>query len=160
MDGSDAALTGIAPVIGLDLTGTWHLADCRLTYANGKVQRPWASSASGYLMYTPDGHMCKSLNYPAADGRIAYISYCGTYDIVDDRVRHFISVSAEIRDVGTVVEQSVNLEHGRLTLSVSPAPAGGPGSVVDYVWHRADTALADAPARPRGFAGKSFNPGS
>lgn len=160
MDGSDAAISGISPVIALDLTGTWHLSDCRLTYANGKVQRPWASSASGYLMYTPDGHMCQSLNYPAADGRIAFISYCGTYDIVANRVRHFISVSADIRDVGTVVEQSVNLEHGRLTLSVSPAPAGGPGSVMDYVWNRADAALPDASSRPRGFAGKSFNPGS
>lgn len=159
MDGSDAALTGIAPVIGLDLTGTWHLADCRLTYANGKVQRPWASSASGYLMYAPDGHMCTSLNYPAANGRIGCISYCGTYDIVENRVRHFISISADIRDVGTVIEQSANLEHGRLTLSVSPAPAGGPGSVMDYVWNRADAALPDAPSRPRGFAGKNFIPG-
>ena len=59
----------------------------------------------------------------------------------------------------TVLEQSVNLEHGRLTRSVSPAPAGGPGSVMDYVWNRADSALPDAPSRPRGFAGKSFIPG-
>jgi len=158
MDGSDAALADVALVIGLDLTGTWHLADCRLTYANGKIQRPWASSASGYLMYAPDGHMCKSLNYSAADGRIACISYCGTYDIVDNRVRHFISVSADIRDVGTVLEQSVNLEHGRLTLSVSPAPAGGPSSVMDYVWNRT-LPLPEDSSRPREVAGKNFIPG-
>ena len=155
MDGSDAALADIAPVIGLDLTGTWHLADCRLTYSNDKIQRPWASSASGYLMYAPDGHMCKSLNYPAADGRIACISYCGTYDIADNRVRHFISVSADIRDVGTVLDQSVNLEHGRLTMSVSPAPAGG---VMDYVWNRT-LPLPEDSSRPREVAGKNFIPG-
>lgn len=138
MDGSDAAIGGIAPVVGLDLTGTWHLADCLLTYANGKVQRPWASSASGYLIYAPNGHMCKSLNYPARDGSIRCISYCGEYRIVEDRVRHAISVSADIRDVGTTLEQTISLENGRLILSVSPAPAGGPGSVMEYVWVRAE----------------------
>ncbi len=157
MDGNDAAIAGIAPVGGLNLAGAWHLADCILTYANGKAQRQWGSSASGYLIYAPDGHMCKSLNYPAADGRIASISYCGTYEIVADRVRHFISVSADIHDIGTVREYAIQMEHGRLTLSLSPAPAGGPGSVIDYIWHRADTAQADGRSTPRAPAGKSFN---
>ncbi|MDA0663257.1 MAG: lipocalin-like domain-containing protein [Proteobacteria bacterium] len=138
MDGSDAAITGLAPVGGLDLTGVWHLADCRLTYASGKIQRPWGNSASGYLIYAPDGHMCQSLNYPAPDGRIACISYCGAYEVLADRVRHYISVSADVNDIGTVREQTIQLEHGRLTLSLSPAPAGGPGSVIDYVWNRAE----------------------
>lgn len=64
MDGSDAISPGIAPVTGLDITGAWHLADCLLTYANGKTQRPWASSASGYLIYSSNGHMCLSLIHP------------------------------------------------------------------------------------------------
>jgi hypothetical protein len=159
MDGSDAALEGIAPVVGLDLTGTWHLADCILTYASGKEQRPWASSASGYLIYAPNGHMCKSLNYPSRDGSIGCISYCGEYQIVGDRVRHAISVSADIRDVGTVLEQTVHLEHGRLTLSVSPAPAGGPGSVIEYVWNRAEAAQHDNLSTPRAQNGNSFKNG-
>jgi hypothetical protein len=90
MDGSDAAIAGLAPVGGLNLTGVWHLADCRLTYASGKVQRPWASSASGYLIYAADGHMCQSLNYPAADGRIACISYCGAYESLIQKFLHNI----------------------------------------------------------------------
>lgn len=149
MDGSDASIQGIAPAVGLDLTGTWHLADCILTYANGKVQRPWAHSASGYLMYAPNGHMCQSLNYPERDGRIGCISYCGEYRVAEDRVRHTISVSADIREVGTTVEHTVSLEHGRLILSVSPAPAGGPGSVIDYIWNRAEPAQPDAISTPR-----------
>tara|TARA_R110002051_G_scaffold237941_1_gene298781 strand:+ start:503 stop:985 length:483 start_codon:yes stop_codon:yes gene_type:complete len=157
MDGSDAALAGIAPVGGLDPAGAWHLADCILTYANGKVQRPWGSSASGYLIYAAGGHMCKSLNYPGADGRIASLSHCGTYEIVADRVRHFISVSADLHEIGTVREYALQIEHGRLTLSLSPAPAGGPGSVIDYIWHRADNAPTDNRSTPRAPAGKSFN---
>ena len=78
-------------------------ADCLLTYANGKTQRPWASSASGYLIYSPNGHMCKSLNYPTPSGQIDCISYCGHYEIFFDRVFHSIAVSANIREVGTVL---------------------------------------------------------
>ena len=138
MDGSDAAMSGLTPVRANDLAGAWHLADCYMVYATGKVQRPWGRSASGYLIYAPEGHMCKSLNYPGMDGNIACISHCGRYEVADDRVRHLISVSADITEIGTVQEHTVAIEHGRLVLSTSPAPAGGPGSVIHYVWNKAE----------------------
>ena len=149
MDGSDAISPGIAPVTGLDITGAWHLADCLLTYADGKTQRPWASSASGYLIYSPNGHMCKSLNYPTRSSQIDCISYCGQYEIVADRVYHSIAVSANIREVGTVLEQTISIENDRLVLSVSPAPAGGPGSTMQYIWNRAAGSEFSIPSTPR-----------
>lgn len=145
MDGSDAALSGLTPVRGLDLSGAWQLADCYMVYASGKVQRPWGSSATGYLIYAPEGHMCKSLNYPKADGGIACISHCGRYEVAGDRVRHLISVSADIDEIGTAEEQTIGLENGRLTLTASPAPAGGPGSVIHYIWNKQEAA---SPAQP------------
>ena len=156
MDGSEAISEGLAPVSGLDLTGTWHLADCRLTYANGKVQRPWASSASGYLIYAPNGHMCKSLNYPDRNGRIECISYCGRYEVVEDRVIHDIAVSADVSLLGSTLEQSVTLENDRLILNQTPAPAGGPGSVLSYIWYRADAQGALDQSTPRGYDGNGF----
>lgn len=138
MDGSDAAMSGLTPVRADILAGAWHLADCYMVYATGKVQRPWGSSASGYLIYAPEGHMCKSLNHPRADGSIACISHCGRYEVSGDRVRHLISVSADISEVGTYQEYTIAIEHGRLVLSTSPAPAGGPGSVIHYVWNKAE----------------------
>tara|TARA_R110002072_G_scaffold19422_26_gene71981 strand:- start:2954 stop:3394 length:441 start_codon:yes stop_codon:yes gene_type:complete len=141
MDGSDAAMSGLTQAPATDLSGAWHLADCYMVYATGKVQRPWGSSASGYLIYTPEGHMCKSLNYPRANGNIACISYCGRYEVAGDRVRHLISVSADINKVGTIVEQTVAMEHGRLVFSASPAPAGGPGSVIYDIWNKAEAAI-------------------
>ena len=145
MDGSDAAISGLRPVQGIDLSGAWHLADCYMVYASGKVQRPWGSSASGYLIYAPEGHMCKSLNYPKADGGIACISHCGRYEVAGDRVRHSISVSADINEVGTTEEQTIAVAHDSLTLSASPAPAGGPGSIIYYIWNKAEAAFP-APA--------------
>jgi hypothetical protein len=145
MDGSDSKIGSQARVQGLDLSGAWHLADCYMVYANGKVQRPWGSSASGCLIYAPEGHMCKSLNYPKADGSIACMSSCGRYEVAGDRVRHLISVSTDINDIGTTEEHDIALEHGRLTLTASPAPAGGPGSIIHYVWHKAEAALPASP---------------
>ena len=146
MDGSETK-SKIAPVAGLNLCGTWHFADLLLTYGNGRVSRPWASSAAGALIYAPDGHMSLSLNYPSRSGRIECRSVCGQYEVVQDKVRHFIIVSADIREIGTVQEHAISLDGGRLTLSVSPAPAGGPGSRLDYVWVRAE---------PRGTGGETF----
>ena len=147
MDGSDATISGLVPVREIDLSGAWHLSDCYLVYANGKVQRPWGRSASGYLIYAPEGHMCKALNYPKPDGSIACIACCGRYEVVGDRVRHLISVSADINDIGTAEEHSIAISHGRLTLTASPAPAGGPGSVIHYEWDRAEAALPASPIR-------------
>lgn len=145
MDGSDAVMSSLAPAQGLVLSGAWHLADCYMVYASGKIQRPWGSSASGYLIYAPEGHMCKTLNYPKPDGGIACISHCGRYEILGDRVRHLISVSADIKEIGTTEEQTIAVSHDRLTLSASPAPAGGPGSVIHYIWNKAEPAFP-APA--------------
>jgi hypothetical protein len=116
-----------------------------MIYASGKVQRPWGSSASGYLIYASEVHMCKSLNYPKADGRIACISRCGRYEVVGDGVRHLISVSADINEVGTTEEQTIALRDDHLTLSSSPAPAGGPGSVIHYIWNKAQAVAPETP---------------
>jgi len=157
MDGSETTTENIAAVPAVELAGTWHLSDCTVTYPNGKVTRPWARSASGCLIYAPDGHVCTSLNYPRLDGRLECRSFCGEYRIVGDRIYHFITVSNDLREIGTVQEQRIALDRDRLTLTAHPAPAGGPGSSVQYIWHRAGSADASDGSTARGFAGKSFN---
>ncbi|MEX2455461.1 MAG: lipocalin-like domain-containing protein [Rhodospirillaceae bacterium] len=162
MDGSEAK-TNIAaaagPVPGIDLNGTWHLADLRLFYAGGKMRRPWASSASGSLIYAPDGHMCLSLNYPTRLGRIDCMSVCGQYQIVGDRMFHFITASADVGEIGTVREHGLTLEQGRMTLSLAPAPSGGPGSHLDYIWNRAAARGAQGSSFVRESTGRGFNRG-
>ena len=58
-----------------------------------------------------------------------------------------------------VLEHTITLENNRLILSVSPAPAGGPGSVQDYIWDRAEPAQPHSSSTHRALAGKSFNSG-
>ena len=73
MDGREAISERLTPISGLNPKGTWHMAGCVLTHANSKFHRPWVSSASSYLAVAPNGHMCKSLNYPGRDGHIECI---------------------------------------------------------------------------------------
>jgi hypothetical protein len=131
MDGSDSISPGIAPVTGLDITGAWHLADCLLTYANGKTQRPWASSASGYLIYSPNGHMCLSLNYPGRTGNIECISYCGQYEIVlravRDRCRPRLSLDCGQREYPRHRHRSGTDRHDRERPSGAQRVAGAGG---------------------------------
>lgn len=129
--------------------GAWHLADCLLTYANGKTQRLWASSTSGYLIYSPNGHIYQSLNYPGRAGNIECISYSGHYEIVADRVFHSIAFSANIPDIDTVLKQTVMVENDRPVPSVSPTPAGGSGSTLQYVWNHAQGQKLPMASSPR-----------
>lgn len=158
MDGSEAK-DKVAAVSGIDLNGTWHLADYRLIYADGRVRRPWANSASGSLIYAPDGHMCLSLNFPTQSGRIDCRSVCGQYQIAENRVLHFITISADIREIGTVHDHAMTIEGRRLTLSLAPAPAGGPGSRVEYAWSRAEPHNTANRSFLRANAGRGFNRG-
>ena len=70
---------------------------------------------------------------------------CGRYEVAGDRVRHLVSVSADINDIGTTEEQTITLTHVRLTLSATPAPAGGPGSIIYSVWDKAEATLPPTP---------------
>ncbi len=51
----------------------WRLAGCVLTYTNSTFQRSWKSSVSGYMIYAPNGDICKSLDYPGRDVRMECI---------------------------------------------------------------------------------------
>lgn len=150
--------TVAAPAMTVDLSGTWHLADCRTIYPGGKTARPWAGCATGCLFYAPDGHMFETLSYPDRSGVIRCTSYCGQYEVVEDRVYHFVKISADIRDVGTVLERTFVYEQDLLTLFLSPAPGGGPGSSMEYCWRRAEIARREKAPRHRVSAGKSFYP--
>lgn len=136
MDGSEA-IDGEVRTDDIDLNGTWHLADCRKIYADGRSRRPWGGSASGFLLYAPDGHVCITLNFPGGDGLVRCNSYCGRYEIVDDRVIHTVSVSADVEQIGTVREATILYTPELLTLTMSPAAGAGPGSSMEYVWRRA-----------------------
>lgn len=137
------------PAPAVDIVGTWHLAGCSMIYANGKTSRPWGGSVSGYLLCAPDGHLSETLSYPGQTGTIRTHTRCGAYEIAGDVLHHHVSASADIDDIGTVRSAQITLESGVLNVSFQPAPGGGAGSKLEFVWRRAAAVGQTGSSTPR-----------
>lgn len=144
-----AAKEAETPAPAFDIVGTWHLAGCSMFYANGKTGRPWGGSVSGYLLCAPDGHLSETLSYPGETGTIRTHTRCGAYEIAGDNLLHHVSASADIGDIGTVRTAKITLESGTLTVAFQPAPGGGAGSRLEFVWRRAAAGAHPGSSTPR-----------
>src|SRR5262245_1289944 len=124
------------------LVGTWKLVSTEEKLRDGKT-RPFpnlGSNASGFLIYTGDGHMCAALMAPSRQNwrdpeyatdaeKIAagsgFVSYCGTYKIDEKNriITHYPEVSFVPNFVGTAQKRPYRLEDERLIFS-DTAPEG------------------------------------
>jgi hypothetical protein len=125
------------------LVGTWRLMSARRRTAAGDVSFPWGTDATGYLIYTADGHVsavvmergrktmsCQHIKSASqaekASAAESYFSYAGRYQITDGRVVHSIDMALFPNWTGLVTERSMDLSDGILRL-------GGPMQLVDGV---------------------------
>ena len=125
------------------LIGTWKLVSTEEKLRDGRT-RPYPDlgpEASGYLIYTSDGHMCAALMKPgrpqwshspdqatdvekvsAASG---YTSYYGKYRVDEKRqiIQHLPEVSLYPNFIGTTQVRPYRLEGNRMTFS-APEESG------------------------------------
>jgi len=144
MDRREALSEGLPPVLGLGLAGTWHLTGCVLNYANCKFQRPWASSVSGNMIYTPNGHMCKSL------------SYSGRHDVVEDRLVHEFAVRADVSLADSALGQNVALKKDLFGPEPNTCTSGRPRFGAVKYMYRNDTHRVLYQSTPRRCDGNVF----
>ena len=136
-----------------ELVGAWRLVSYELRYADGPTVYPLGREPSGYLVYSADGHMCGAMmsgdrprfagdNFQkgSAEDQAAtartYVSYCGPYEVLGEKVVHHVEVSLFPNWVGTAQERDVELAGDRLTLSAPIASRGRQGRV-EVRWRRA-----------------------
>jgi hypothetical protein len=132
--------------------GTWRLISLEARLEDGEVIRA-RRRRSGYLMYGDDGYMSVAF---MADGRPKfsspdirggtpeekvtaindYISYCGRFEVKEDRVVHHIEVSLFPNWVGTSQERSYEFDGDRLTLSTPLMTVGGRRLSNRLVWQK------------------------
>jgi hypothetical protein len=103
--------------------GTWRLVSAETIAATGEVIHPFGDAATGYLIYSEDGHMATVImqanrsNFATADLRAGsleekvaafdtYASYFGKYEVRDHRVIHRIEASLFPNWTGTDQERS------------------------------------------------------
>lgn len=137
----------------VSFVGTWRMLSLETRTADGDIKYPLGRDAIGYLIYTADGYMSASLmrdgrrNHADGDRRggtveeklaaaESYISYCGRYEVGEDRVIHHVEVADIPNLVGTSQERFFKLSHGRLSLSTPPTLFEGKQVTGHLVWER------------------------
>ena len=65
-----------------------------------------------------------------------FFSYCGRYEVQDDKVIHHIEVSVFPNWTGMKQERIYSLEGDRLTLSTPPFLVGGIEQTAHLIWER------------------------
>ena len=119
------------------LVGTWKLVSTEEKLRDGRT-RPFpdlGAQASGYLIYTADGHMCATLMKPgrpnwqsaqesASDAEkisaaSGFTSYCGRYEIDEKNhiIVHYPEVSFYPNFIGTAQKRPYRLESNRMIFS-------------------------------------------
>ena len=117
--------------------GTWQLLSCELRDDDGQVTYPLSKDAVGYIIYTETGYMSVNImttsspikfanknNNFIGDGtteeKIAaagtYFSYCGQYEIQDNKVIHHVKASLFPNEVGTDLERLFEFGDNKLLL--------------------------------------------
>ncbi len=117
--------------------GTWKLVSTQEQLRDGST-RPYpdlGEKASGYLVYTDDGHMCAMLMKPgrpnwsndeehATDaekisGASGFTSYCGRYSIEESSqtMVHYPEMAFRPNFIGTEQKRPYRFEGGRLIFS-------------------------------------------
>lgn len=106
-----------------ELLGTWRLTSSTRVGEDGVSTRPWGDSPIGFITYTDDWmsvHIMSS-DRPSDSEKAAaadtYVSYAGTYAVVDDEIHHHIQASSRPDWVGTTLVRRAALNGGALTLS-------------------------------------------
>ena len=97
------------------LIGTWVLQQFEKRDAAGRWQ-PWPPGAHGLLIYTADGHMSASLNWPPDEDGGFCDAYAGTWTLDGDRVRHHVTNSVRPKRIGKTLERRIALDGNRLTI--------------------------------------------
>lgn len=133
--------------------GTQRLISFEIRKADGQVRYPLGQDAVGYIIYNEDGYVSVAImsanRSKFASGDIfggtteekaaaadTYISYCGRYEIREDRVIHHIEVSFFPNWIGVDQERIFELDGDRLSLGTPPFLVGGIQQTAHMLWQR------------------------
>jgi hypothetical protein len=136
------------------LIGTWRLLSWEnKSVVDGQVSYPLGEGATGYIMYNQDGYMFVAIMSPyrlkfaggdllsgtpeeEAQAEETFLSYCGRYELREDRVIHQIELSSFPNWVGVDQERLMELRGNRLTLSTHPILMQGKQQTGHLIWER------------------------
>jgi hypothetical protein len=137
------------------LVGTWRIASFSvISLETNEVSRPFGENPTGYLQYSPGGHMVVFLSAgempkvspPFSDADRAAMhskifgAYAGTYTVDGNKVTHHIVASYRPDWVGADQVRFVELSGDKLTIKTAPlvGPTTGQQVVSTLTFERAE----------------------
>ncbi len=134
--------------------GTWRLISNETKEASGETSHPFGKDATGCLIYTPDGHVALTImgpnrgSFPSQDIRAgsledkqaafdSYLTYCGTFEVMGDRVVHHLEQSLFPNWSGADQVRYFQFSGNRLILRTPPMAVGGAERTLYVTWQRA-----------------------
>lgn len=119
-----------------DFIGTWKLVSLEV-HMGEEIHYPFGEDAIGYIMYNPDGFMSaflaprERMNFKSGDvgggsdeekisAAETFVGYCGRFEVLSDRVVHYVEVSFFPNWLGDKQERFFKFHKDKLTLSTAP----------------------------------------
>lgn len=135
------------------IVGTWKLMSYSSADEDGNIGYPLGLNPRGYIMYTADGYMSVSMSTGDRSKRDSndlmggtdeekiaeaetYISYCGEYELYDDRVIHQVEMALFHNRVGTSQIRYYKIVGDRITLTTPPIAIHGTPQVCTIIWDK------------------------
>ena len=127
------------------LVGTWRIASFSvMSLETNEVSRPFGENPSGYLQYSPGGHIVVFLSAgempkvspPFSDADRAAMhskifgAYAGTYTVDGNKVTHHIVASYRPDWVGADQVRFVELSGDKLTIKTAPIVSSRTGKQI------------------------------
>ncbi len=137
-----------------ELVGLWRLVSFEAAGPGGVIVHPFGTDAVGYITYEANGFV--SMHLSAKDRPLSSaanmlqaspkekesmakscLSYCGSYEIMDDKVHHHVEVCTFPNYVGKILTRDYRVKDNVLQLSSRPETSGG-AEGIKAVWERVD----------------------
>ena len=141
-----------------NLVGAWRLRRFEATTADEEPTYPLGENATGYLIYTADGHMSATLmraermpfgsddiRAGTAEERVRayedFIAYAGRYEVREGAVVHHVELALFPNWIGSEQLRYVELDGDTLTITTPPV---GRYAKSRLIWERARRAVPAA----------------
>ena len=137
-----------------NLVGTYELVSWENRHESGAITYPLGLDAKGVISYSPDGfvfvHIMANNRKEHSTGDLfggeiseirdsatTHISYCGTYEIIENEVIHYISVSSFPNWVPSEQRRKWEFQNDHLLLSAQGLQVKNEKVSAYLIWRRA-----------------------
>lgn len=132
------------------LVGTWRLDTFELESPDGSISYPYGEALTGYIFYMADGYMSTAFmsanrasngdedlaRAGAASTYDQFMAYSGRYEVMGDKISHYVEVSSLEIWIGSTQERWYKIDGNRLTLLTAPLSVDGETPVGRLTWDR------------------------